>query len=617
MKRFVFFTFTLCLVLVWTALGVADEVETLNAAITSKGASWIAGETSMTKLSARERQKRVGLLEPAITEEESVLLMSEALVALPSRVDWRESKFVTPIRDQGGCGDCWAFATAAASESYTLIRQNTPGVNLDLSEQVLVSCGNSGGCGGGYITTASSFLTSTGLPGESCYAYTATNGSCPLACTNWRLSTYKINKWSYVSNSYQPSTADLIKNALVTYGPLVTTMQVYQDFFSYRSGVYSYVSGSLAGGHAVLIVGYDDASQNFIVKNSWGIYWGESGYFRIAYSQLNSVVKFGEWTLAYGDPVNPPSPPPPVETVTAPTVLTGAQSGIVGAAYPYNTGGAASSVGHSVQYLFDWGDGTTSGWLPSGTTGASKSWPKTGTYSVKTQARCSIDQTTVSSWSNVLTVSISAGAVETVTAPAFITGDQSGFTGTTHVYSTGGSTSSAGHPVEYLFDWGDGTKSGWLSGGATSASKSWANGGTYFITAQARCSIDNTILSSLSTALTVTISATAPTALAVMSPNGGEVITGGTYYTIKWSAMPQGTLFYVTYSYNDGATWSWVATTRATSVSWKVPRYNYSQTRCRIWVRAYDANSVKIAEDKSDSTFTIPGIYGSRKKAKK
>ena len=105
-----------------------------------------------------------------------------------------------------------------------------------------------------------------------------------------------------------------IKNAVYTYGPLVTTMNVYSDFFAYGSGVYHYVSGSYQGGHAILIVGYADDSSlpgggYFTVKNSWGTGWGESGYFRIAYCELNSVVQFGHWTIAYGT-----SPPPPPAT---------------------------------------------------------------------------------------------------------------------------------------------------------------------------------------------------------------------------------------------------------------------------------------------------------------
>jgi C1A family cysteine protease len=226
------------------------------------------------------------------------LLSLEAapLFTLPTALDWRNNggNFVTPIRDQGGCGSCWAFASTGALESSTLIANQTPGIDLNLSEQVLVSCGALGSCGGGPIDETPDFMKSTGLPVESCYPYTATNGACSNACSNWHANTYRISSYQYVS-----ANASSLKSALYNYGPLVTAMSVYEDFFSYQSGIYHYVSGGLAGGHAVLIVGYDDVEQYFIVKNSWGAWWGESGFFRIAYSQLSSPVGFGESTIAY------------------------------------------------------------------------------------------------------------------------------------------------------------------------------------------------------------------------------------------------------------------------------------------------------------------------------
>ena len=102
-------------------------------------------------------------------------------------------------------------------------------------------------------------------------------------------------------------TAAAIKSALITYGPLVTTMNVYADFYYYAGGVYSYTSGAYQGGHAIEIIGYDDTESCFIVKNSWGTGWGETeagsvatkGFFRIAYDQIDQVVQFGYYTIAY------------------------------------------------------------------------------------------------------------------------------------------------------------------------------------------------------------------------------------------------------------------------------------------------------------------------------
>ena len=209
----------------------------------------------------------------------------------------KDTNYVTPVRDQGNCGSCWAFATTGALESYTLIQNNLYDPDINLSEQVLVSCGGAGSCNGGYVGSASNFIRDTGLPIESCYPYTATNGSCANACINWQLNSNRIDSWSYVA-TYSP-TVDAIKNALYIHGPLVTTMDVYTDFFYYSSGIYSHTGGNYEGGHAVLIIGYNDVDQFFIAKNSWGPGWGEGGFFNIAYAQLSYPVEFGYYTIAY------------------------------------------------------------------------------------------------------------------------------------------------------------------------------------------------------------------------------------------------------------------------------------------------------------------------------
>ena len=95
---------------------------------------------------------------------------------------------------------------------------------------------------------------------------------------------------------------------------------------------------------------------------------------------------------------------PPPEAISVPSSLSGPTNGIIGTAYTYNAGGSSSNLGHSIQYLFAWGDGTDSGWLPVGQTSASKSWASASTYSVRAQARCSTHTSVVSSWSGTITV---------------------------------------------------------------------------------------------------------------------------------------------------------------------------------------------------------------------
>jgi len=96
------------------------------------------------------------------------------------------------------------------------------------------------------------------------------------------------------------------------------------------------------------------------------------------------------------------------ETISQPSQPSGPSSGQVSTAYSYSTGGSVSSLGHSVQYQFVWGDGNTTDWLPVGTTTASHTWASAGTYNVAALARCSIDTGIVSQFSTSLVLSISA-----------------------------------------------------------------------------------------------------------------------------------------------------------------------------------------------------------------
>ena len=319
-KSIIFIT---CTIFLTVTAASASKLDEIRSAIDKKGARWIAGETSVSKLSDREKKLRLGLIkpdetDPAAAEMEMVFFLHEPLVDLPDALDWRANGgyYVTPVRNQGNCGSCWAFATAAALESYNLIKDNTPGFDDNRAEEILLSCSGAGSCNGGYIGSASNYIRNTGLPPESYFPYTplSSDDSCSYALPGWEDFTSRIDSWLYIT-TYSVS-VDSIKNALHMYGPLVTTLDVYNDFYSYKNGVYEYTTGKRLGGHAVLVVGYkNDPSVNgggyFIVKNSWGTGWGEGGYFNIAYSEINSCVYFGRWTIAYKNAAQPLSPEAP------------------------------------------------------------------------------------------------------------------------------------------------------------------------------------------------------------------------------------------------------------------------------------------------------------------
>lgn len=249
---------------------------------------WTAGRTSVSGLSAEERARLCGLpmdvieWESAQAKEQPAVLSTS--YSYPFAVDWRNyggQNWTTPIRQQGGCSSCAAFATVGAIEARLEIAAGNSALNPDLSEAQLFYCGCGSCCGDGMLANqAMDYARDTGLADEGCFPYTARNQDCRL-CQDWPSRVSRIHEWvgfTGVSN---------MKQALADGGPFQATMLVYGDFFEYAGGVYTHTYGSLEGAHAVTIVGYDDKGGYWIAKNSWGTGWGENGWFRIAYGQCS------------------------------------------------------------------------------------------------------------------------------------------------------------------------------------------------------------------------------------------------------------------------------------------------------------------------------------------
>jgi C1A family cysteine protease len=207
-------------------------------------------------------------------------------VGVPAAFDLRSvdgRNFVTGIRDQLSCGACVAFASVAAIESTYRVESGNADSAIDLSEAHLFYChGGAVGrtCDSGWIPNeALSACRDTGISDDACFPYTPGDQSCDGRCSDWQDRAVRITSFQQLA-----SRADM-KAWLVDHGPLTACFVVFDDFFNYVGGVYRHVTGAEAGGHAVAIVGYDDAESCWICKNSWGADWGEQGFFRIAYGE--------------------------------------------------------------------------------------------------------------------------------------------------------------------------------------------------------------------------------------------------------------------------------------------------------------------------------------------
>jgi C1A family cysteine protease/putative hemolysin len=230
--------------------------------------------------------------------------------SLPASFDWRAATYkgvtgdwTSPVKDQAGCGSCWAFAAVGQTEAILNLAASDPSLDEDLSEEYLVSdCSSTGTCCGGWHSSALDFIRTQGIPDEACLPYVSgscgCSGSCSTACS------YRSNENCANSTCSQRCTGysgrlsridaygsvgsnpTVIKQALITYGPLSVAIDISnQDgSFNPQTGVYSCArNGSV--NHSVVIVGYNDPGKYWIVKNSWGSTWNDHGYFKMGYGQ--------------------------------------------------------------------------------------------------------------------------------------------------------------------------------------------------------------------------------------------------------------------------------------------------------------------------------------------
>mmetsp|Transcript_11130 Transcript_11130/g.25233 ORF Transcript_11130/g.25233 Transcript_11130/m.25233 type:complete len:365 (+) Transcript_11130:82-1176(+) len=196
----------------------------------------------------------------------------------PDSMDWREKKAVTAVKNQGGCGSCWAFAAIETVESHHAIYN---GELVELAPQAYVSCvenpdkcGGTGGCSGATMELAYNLTVDKGVPLESSLPYKARDGTC----TKYQA---VVKADGYVKLPVNDAKA--LETAVATKGPIAVTVAAEQ-WQLYGGGLFSGCSKSPSMGadldHGVQVVGY--TQDYWIVRNSWGAGWGEKGYIRVS-----------------------------------------------------------------------------------------------------------------------------------------------------------------------------------------------------------------------------------------------------------------------------------------------------------------------------------------------
>lgn len=206
---------------------------------------------------------------------EKVSSMETKIDPIPRQVDWEKAGKVQVVKDQKGCGSCWAFSAVGALESaYALEKGELP----SLSEQELVDCSHSygnDGCDGGYMHWAYDYVMENGLNTEADYKYWGIRLPCRKSTSKQR---YTLKKCVKVGLTTDDLTASLVGR------PVAAGFYVNWDFWLYDTGIFNPKKCEGDANHGILITGYslDDNIPHYRIKNSWGKDWGENGYFRMA-----------------------------------------------------------------------------------------------------------------------------------------------------------------------------------------------------------------------------------------------------------------------------------------------------------------------------------------------
>jgi cathepsin L len=234
--------------------------------------------------------------------------------------DWRDQAVSTAVKDQGDCGTCWDFAACSAfEECWKFVNDEV----INVSEQNILDC-NSGGkdCDGGWPSDALDYIQSIGVASEADDPYV---GRRITPCNQSLSKPYKAQAWGYVGDDDGIPSVEQIKTYLCSYGPLVIGIRATEAFQSFASNPGEVFNEDASGdvNHVVTLIGWDDNSQAWLIKNSWGDGgWGQAGYGWV--SCFTNKVGYGAaWVLPHAVPTENgknPLPSPIIHRIHPPIV---------------------------------------------------------------------------------------------------------------------------------------------------------------------------------------------------------------------------------------------------------------------------------------------------------
>jgi cathepsin B len=292
--------------------------------INMKQNMWVAHESPRFEGLSKDDAKALcgTFVDPELALPVKIHAQAELEADIPesfdSRTEWPECSMIGFARDQANCGSCWAFASTEAFNDRLCIASKGKFTQF-LSTQATVECCGflqcfSMGCGGGQPGMAWNYFKNNGIvtggnyedigKGDSCYPYKFEScahhvtdpsrpgcdktpagkaGSCPNSCSEKGYQTAFKSDLHKADTSYSLVGVANIQRDIMQYGPVSAAFTVYEDFVAYQSGVYSHVTGSALGGHAVKIIGWgeENGTPYWLIMNSWNEMWGDNGTFKI------------------------------------------------------------------------------------------------------------------------------------------------------------------------------------------------------------------------------------------------------------------------------------------------------------------------------------------------